>query len=280
MHAIGGGVAKECIYHLFDHAKARKRMTPLHTLLLNTYMRKWKKICEVVREVRDFSKMEKWKMREAHEFLMYLAVAFCNMPKFQKIFQDPGDSKKCVDALLSLIIGCHLIGGNFQTKPSQTDLDTAKRCFIKYLDHCVAVYGEATITYKFHLLCHLVEECIHFACHLGAFDAYAFENFLGVFRRNYVRTGKEVLIQIINHMKKDELYGRSSEIQPSDSKDVFFRPKKKADFQEARDFELNLVKKLKSLEIPPTTIISFSTDTLQCHGMTIKTKYPNNFVLL
>ena len=248
----------------------------------NDMMNFWRKPCELVRDSQDFTHMHHWKMREAHDALFYNALALANSKAIRDLLQPISDTDLKIDGLLDLIVGLRLIYCTSHECPSKADLDTAATLLRSFFDHTREVYTNHVITYKLHCILHLVEEVRYHGAHLGSFDAYPFENFLGWFRKHLIKHGKCVLRQCVNNLRRIQRYkiGGSLFGANSDATLDIFVPGKVSMSRMQKTQNIQLIKKFKTLSIPAQVILKARKGVLRCHGMTIKTTYPDNIVLL
>ena len=287
MHTIGGGVAKNVYEHLLSlipvHDDTQTHVSKLAVKTANVFMNQWRKPCEFCRDARDFANRHLWKMREASEALLYSGPALMNNAVIRDLLEPDKDNKQYkAEEFMKLIIGLRLIAGTTHDSPSEADRNLARELLKGYFEHSKTVYTEASITYKLHCLLHLSNECAHFKAHLGSFDAYPFENFLGWLRNNLIFTGKSVLQQFINSLRRIRKHKISGSILGTD----FTSESGKQDLLQCtrmmKDVQLELVKKCGTLDIPSHTVLSCDEKTgiLRCSGFTITNRYPNNIVLM
>lgn len=213
MHIIGGGAAKrlfECLFRILSTAKITSssqqsrerglsnRLAKVAMDLANEYLNEWTKPKEFVREVRGFDQMAHWKMREAHEALVYHLVAILAVPEIRN-----GVGEVESDTAMCLAIALQLIYHTTHEKPSDYDIDEAEDLLEVFFHMFKKLWGEQSVSYKIHCLLHLANECRMQGAHLGSYDAYMYENWIGEITKDLVRTGKNVVKQFVDNVKNN-----------------------------------------------------------------------------
>lgn len=265
MHIIGGGVARrlfECLFRIFSGARhgsnALQRLAKNALQDANRYLSEWTKPKEFVREVRGIDQMAHWKMREAHEALVYHLVALLAVPEIRSgVGEVPSDTAMC------LVVALQLIYHSTHEKPSDYDIDEAETLLELFFENFKKEFKEGSVTPKIHSLLHLANECRIQGAHLGSFDSYPFENWIGEITKDLVRTGKNVPQQFVNNVTSNaanqlplDSYGNAtSHLVDSDA---------------VVDEKL----RLGSLELPSTTIerIDLRKHKVHCTGFECSTK--------
>jgi hypothetical protein len=132
---------------------------------------------------------------------------------------------------------------------------------------------ESFLKYKNHCLIHLANEARVYNSHLGGLDAYPFENFLGIFRRKLVKSGKSVLTQCYNRLQ--ELSFHSLARDENDELQQY-------DIDTDRAAEIMI--RNGSMFLPAHTVVSKEMNRknkyVKCVGFTVTCTYPDNIVLL
>lgn len=214
MHTIGGGASLsglEFLLRLHKHFPARERFPKELYKLVDRYFLAWYQCTpqELARRSRSFiTDRGDYKMREAHEVTMYHSVALLAVPEIRDeisvayIDEDDFDESEeaPVEAYMAFVYAMHLIGHTTHESPSQKDMGQADKLLRTYVSTFSKI-SPKFLTYKNHCLIHLAGEARAYGSHLGGFDAYDYENFLGKFRNDdLIRSGREVLTQVYNRL--------------------------------------------------------------------------------
>lgn len=273
MHTVGGGAAIEAFEAVFGidpKSKAAPKIGVRLMVLVNMYMEAWSDNTpkEMGRNVRGLDKRNMWKMREAHQALTYQSIP---LMAIDEVREKVGEEK--ATAFIALAYAVHLIGGTRHDPPSEADFNAADDLFRHYVKVCVKNEGKEFLTYKNHCLVHLANEARFYNTHLGGVDAYPFENFLSVFRRQLVKSGKSVLEQCYNSLKKISYHALARNEQNEIE-----------EYSIDSDTLAAAMVENGSMHLPATTIISKELDRanqlVQCLGFVVTTKYPDNVVIL
>lgn len=206
MHIFGGGAAKEGLKAIF--ALSKKYTTPSFKMddvilnLVDTYLDAWKKPLEFVRDVENIRLVKDWKMRVAHDTVMYHIIALFSIPEIRRNIDKVTTRCYVSDLFMCLVIGMRLIGMETHESPSTADMTFARECLNSYFRGFIRVFGVGFCIPKNHLLIHFAEEVAHYSSHLGGFDAYVFESFLARIRKKMVKTPKKPLAQVYNSLVK------------------------------------------------------------------------------
>ncbi|CAG0922813.1 unnamed protein product, partial [Notodromas monacha] len=271
MHIIGGGAASTGFEFLFRKHKSFERSVRLgsdYHSMVNDYLIAWSKktVKEMNRQVRTFNQMDQWKMREAHECLIYHSVALLAVDSV-RLPLDPD----IIHAFMSFVVAMHLVGQTTHECPSTRDVQMADKLFRHYVEEFMD-YSPYFLKPKNHLLIHLASEVAAYRSHLGGFDAYPFENFLRIFRnKTLVRSGKGVLMQIFNRLGELSVHSI-----PTDYLGAVMAYKVKV------MEEIKAVKALGKLSLPAQTVVRTNLKrkkkTVVCFGYEVTCKYPDNVV--
>lgn len=273
MHTVGGGAAIDAFEHLFgldSKGRAAPKIGVKMMVEVNLYMVAWaaRTPYELARNVSSFERRGMWKMREAHQALVYHSIALMGLKNLRGTI---GESRAV--AFLALVAAVHLIGQTTHSPPSKRDVDTAERLLQHYVETLVEDKGEAALTYKNHCLIHLANEARVYKTHLGGIDAYPFENFLSIFRQKLVKTGKGVLAQCYRALKEMS-YHSLAQNQEGELEE----------YDVDNDAMAECILRYKSMELPSTTIVDKSTDRgikfIKCVGFKLTCYYPNNIVVV
>lgn len=207
MHIFGGGAAMEGLKAIF--ALGKKYSSPAYKMdevilnLVDTYLDAWKKPLEFVRDVQNIRQVSSdWKMRVAHDMVLYHMVALLSIPEIRRNIDKVTTRCKVSDLFMCLVIGMRLIGMETHESPSTADMTFARECLNSYVRGFIRIFGPAFCTSKNHLLVHFAEEVAYYSSHLGGFDAYVFESFLARIRKKMVKTPKNPLAQVYNSLAK------------------------------------------------------------------------------
>jgi hypothetical protein len=184
-------------------------------------------------------------MRVAHNFLIYTMIPMFSVDPIRESVQNYPDFKeKCdvADLFMCFVVAVHLIGHTTHEAPSDQDIVFARECLNSYVRGFFWVFGFSFMKYKNHCLIHLADEAKFRKSHLGGFNAYIFENFLGLIRKFYVKSGKNVLAQVYNMLTKKAYHGPGDE--------GHFCGEEFGD-----EVFVNLAKEHKSLDYPQQTVM-------------------------
>lgn len=271
MHTVGGGAATNAFEHVFglDSNGQRAPRVGVETMVeVNMFMVAWSLNTpyELARNVSSFEKRITWKMREAHQALIYHSIPLMGM---KGIREKVGESK--ATAFLALVYAMHLIGQTTHDCPSKKDIDTAAELLRHYVETMVQIEGEEFLTYKNHCLIHLANEARVYQTHLGGIDAYPYENFLSLFRRQLIKTGKGVLVQCYRALKELSFHFLpQNEEGEIDEYDV------------GNDAMAECMIRCKSMQLPSTTILEKCVNRrfkfIKCLGFKVTCSYPNNIL--
>lgn len=274
MHTVGGGAALDAFETLFglsgvSAAKIRKETM----VLVNQYMDAWADNTpyEFGRNVKSFDNRNMWKMREAHQALVYHSIALLALDDLRA---EVGEAKAV--AFTALVVAVHLIGQTTHESPSAKDMKEADRLFRHYVEVFQEYDGNTFLKYKNHCLIHLGHEAQVYKSHMGGLDAYPFENFLGLFRDTLIKSGKNVLGQCYRALKdnsyhclptRDDTYGELEE------------------YDIDNDAVAECMIKTKTMNLPVTTIVEKSVQHgvklkfVKCIGFKLTRSYPNNIII-
>jgi hypothetical protein len=265
MHIVGGGAVQYAFQFMFGIGKKRFiRLEPPNTIAtINVYMDKWSKFTpkEMARDVRTFQQMGNWKMREAHECLNYHAVALFGVEDFRTAI-----GEDLVGAFMGFVVAMHLIYRKTHESPSALDIKVADDLLRKYVATFVEEFSPAFLKYKNHALIHLAGEADAYQSHLGGLDAFPFENFLSIFRRQLVRTGRGVIQQCYNRLTKLAHHTLS--------RDAFGNIQ---EYKVTEDDEVNAMLEQGTIDLPQERVIKASVDRgknkfIRCKGFEISCK--------
>lgn len=258
MHTVGGGASIrgfEFLLRLHEHFHARDRFPQAFYDEVDQYFMAWYAYTpkEFARRTRSIVTDRKdLKMREAHEATVYhsvalLAVAEIRDQIFIKTAAEEGedeDEEVYAKAYMGFVYAMHLIGQTTHESPSNKDINLADKLLRNYV-RTYSSLSERFLYYKNHCLIHLAGEARAYGSHLGGFDAYVYENFLGKFRNNnLIKSGREVLTQVYNRLcsraaypsPRDPLTGKLLKVAPS------------------LDAEAEAMKEIGSMDLPPNTV--------------------------
>lgn len=248
MHNVGGGAVKYGFEFLFGIEDKRRTFAIPRGLMeeVNLYMKAWGKYTpkEFAREVRCFVYMDKWKMREAHECLVYHSIALLSIRHLREALNENREEDVC-HAFKCFALAIHTIDRHTHEAPSEHDINFAEECLHEYVTTFHQEFKDGFMTYKNHCLIHLAGDARVFGAHLGSTSAYPFENFLSIFRRHLVKSGKNVLKQIEN-----KLLGFSANRLPRNSLSGDLK-----DFSIPEEDHVEAMKRVGSTHLPSMTII-------------------------
>lgn len=273
MHNIGGGASRrlfECLFRSISRAKANLAILTIQAnramTKANQYLYEWKKVYEFVREVRPFNEMHNWKMREGHEALIYHLIPLLAVPEIRVNVGEPS-----CDAAMCLVIGLQLIYHTSHESPSAWDIDEAEIQIKTFFKKFLSIYQKDVVSYKMHCLVHLPNECRLRGAHLGSFDCYPFENWLGRIKDGLVMTGKGVVKQFINNLAV-----HAENILPTDLADGLVS-RHRLDF----DAVVDQMVIHRSLNLPPTSVHHFDVKAQKvvCQGFIVTAKFVILFLL-
>lgn len=268
MHIVGGGAVKrlfECLFRFLDSRRlpkiTREQKTKAEKALekANEYMKEWRKPDEFEREVRPLQNMKHWKMREAHEALLYHLVALLLIPEIRE-----GIGEEACDAAMCLVVGLQLIYQSTHESPSEYDMDEAERQIKTFFIKFVQIYKKDTVSYKMHCLIHLPNECRIRKSHLGGFDCYAYESWLGKVKDTFVLTGKGVVQQFKNNLTRHAQHRLPLDLDG-----------KVKSYRLSFDAELEQMVLHRTLNLPATDIhhVDFTNQKVYCRGFICSTKF-------
>lgn len=279
MHEVGGGAAMTGLGHVFgtteDNTQAKKdenkrkkkkrkkaqkqedkdddQVPEATKNLVDAYAKAWKKPREIGRDVLSIRKVGSSKMRVAHNYVTYFVIplfsveeirtSIQNVPAFREICDVP-------DLFMCFVNSLHLICMTRHDSPSEEDITFAKECLNSYVRGMFLVFGFAFMNYKNHCLLHLADEARFYMSHTGGFNAYPFENFLGLLRRLYVKSGKNVLKQVYNKLRQKAYFGSLTD-NPLDGL--------LGEVDLPDDVLVDLVKKHGSMDFPQWTVLDSNT---------------------
>lgn len=273
MHTVGGGAAIDAFEHLFgldSKGRGAPKVGVQMMVDVNLYMVAWaaKTPYELARNVSSFERRGMWKMREAHQALVYHSIALMGLKNLR---EKVGETRAV--AFVGLVVAVHLIGQTTHSSPSKRDVDAAERLLKHYVETLVQIDGEAALTYKNHCLVHLANEARVYKTHLGGIDAYPFENFLSIFRQKLVKTGKGVLAQCYRALKEMSYHSLAQNEEGQ-----------LEEYDVDNDAMAECMINYKSMELPSTTIVEKSTDRgikfIKCVGFKLTCSYPNNILVV
>jgi hypothetical protein len=248
MHIVGGGAAKYAFQFMFGLGKKGiVRLEPPSTLgKMNDYIQAWSQRTpkEMARDVRSFQEMDKWKMRESHECLNYHSVALFGVEEHREAV-----GEDLVEAFMGFVVAMHLICQKTHECPSPRDFQVADELLKRYVDTFVDEFSPKFLTYKNHCLVHLSGEAEAYQSHLGGLDAFPFENFLSIFRRHLIRTGKGVIEQCYNR-----LIELAHHTLPRDSSGNI------REFEITEESQVQAMLKVGTLDLPAETVVRVELD--------------------
>lgn len=279
MHTLGGGASirsLEFLLRLHEHFPAGQTFPSDFYDEVDRHFTEWSKQTpkELARRVRNFTTDRKdYKMIEAQEVTFYHSVALLGVDtirnsiieKFQADAEELDDGS-CggivfVEAYMSFVYAMHLIGQSTHSPPSEKDIKKADRL----LRFFVATYKQLShrfLYYKMHCLIHLANEAKAYNSHLGGFDAFDYENFLGRFRdQTLIRNGREVLKQVYNRLTQAAAHG----LPKKNGRVLKVIPTVEAEAEAMRAHG--------SMDLPPNTILYDKLDRkkkcVTCEGFTL-----------
>lgn len=223
--------------------------------MVEAYTEAWVRPKEICRDPFPIRNMKKVKMRVAHNYLTYVLIPLLSVDEIREAIQEvPRFAEMCdvADLLMCFVVAVHLICMTRHDSPSEEDIIFADECLNSYVRGMLWVFGFSFMNYKDHCLIHLAAEAKRMKSHMGGFNAYPFENFLGLLRRIYVRSGKNVLKQVYNKLAKKAYFGSLNE-SPTDGS-----PIGEVDVED--DVWVNLAKEHGSLEFPQWTVLDSHTE--------------------
>lgn len=223
MHNIGGGAALTAIGCVFgtDDNITKATVQPEVLNLVDAYTEAWPKPKEIGRDPFPVRNLANVKMRVAHNYITYMVIPLLCVDKIREAIQRvPQFKETCdvADLLMVFVTAIHLICMTTHESPSKYDITFAEECFNSYVRGMFLIFGFKFMTYKNHCLLHLAGEARALKSHMGGFNAYPFESFLGYLRRVYVRTGKNVLKQVYNKLVKKAYHGSLNEDSTNDGR--------------------------------------------------------------
>ncbi|CAG0920349.1 unnamed protein product [Notodromas monacha] len=158
MHIVGGGaviLGLKTLFgiHKFMDSRVRASLR-VNLVLVNKYLQAWSShtLLEVNRCVRTIDYIDQWKMREAHDCLMYHMIALLGVPELRAGLQE-----ERVDAFMSFVYAMHLIGHTTHESPSTRDVQMAEKLFKHYIE-TFKEESDYFMTPKNHVLIHLAQE--------------------------------------------------------------------------------------------------------------------------
>lgn len=271
MHSVGGGAAKESIGAMLGvFEKYKSRRFSLESCILNLiddYFTAWKKPREFNRQyppIRDLNNAKTYKMRTAHDLLLYGMIAVLSIEEIRKKIDVYGSPYcKVTDLFMCLVVGLRLIGQTRHDSPSPSDIIFSRECLNTFLRGFIRIYGPEFCTPKNHLLIHLADEAEYFSSHLGGLNAYNFESFLGRIKGGMVKTPKQPLVQVYNGLSKQAYHTDTAE---NASGEVTVRLKEEA--------LLKAVTEHGSLDLPQWTVFDSNVGPkgkryVLCHGFEV-----------
>lgn len=273
MHTVGGGAAIDAFEALFGldaKSKAAPRIGVELMVEINQYMEAWARNTpyEFARNVRSFEHRSLWKMREAHQALVYQSVPLIGLKKVR----DAVGEERAI-AFAALVFAVHLIGGTRHEAPSKKDMDEADKLFRHYVRTSVKLEGKEFLKYKNHCLIHLANDARFYNTHLGGVDAYPFENFLSIFRKKLIKSGKNVLGQCYQSLLKLTYH-----CLPKDEDGRI------VEYDIDYDAVAKAMEQHGSMQLPPTTIISKELNrarkSVKCLGFELTCSYPDNIAIM
>lgn len=283
MHNIGGGAALTAVGCVFGTDKDITGRTVQQNVLnlVDAYTEAWPKPKEISRDPFPIRKLANVKMRVAQNYVTYMLIPLLCVDKIREGIQRvPKFKETCdvADLLMCFVTAIHLICMTRHDAPSKQDMIFAEECFNSYVRGMFLIFGFKFMTYKNHCLLHLAGEARALMSHMGGFNAYPFENFLGHLRRIYVRSGKNVLKQVYNKLCKKAYHGSFNE----DADDEGHLGKVDID----DEAWINLAKKHGSLSFPEWTVLDSNLGSkgrrqyVTCRGFELTLRYAYTVLMM
>lgn len=282
MHTIGGGdsiASLEFLLRLHASFPADAAFGNAFYDMVDRHFTEWSKRTpkELARRVRNFTTDRKeYKMIEAQEVTFYHSIALLAVEdvrngiiaKFEKDADDVMDGSHggivFVEAYMSFVYAMHLIGQSTHASPSARDVKKAEK-LLRFFVMTFMTLTPRFLTYKMHCLIHFANEARVYQSHLGGFDAYDYENFLGRFRdKTLIRNGNEVLKQVYNRLTQAAAHS----LPKANGKVLKVIPTVEA--------EAEAMKAHGSMDLPANTVLSDKLKqkkkSVKCEGFTVTTR--------
>lgn len=282
MHTVGGGdsiASLEFLLRLHASFPAGAAFGNRFYETVDRHFTEWSKRTpkELARRVRNFTTDRKeYKMIEAQEVTFYHSIALLAVDgirneiiaKFEPDSEEVADGSNggivFVEAYMSFVYAMHLIGQSTHAAPSARDIKKADK-LLRFFVATFLTLSPRFLSYKMHCLIHFANEARVFQSHLGGFDAYDYENFLGRFRdRTLIRNGREVLKQVYNRLTQAAAHA----LPKANGKVLKVIPTVAA--------EAEAVKAFGSMDLPSNTVLSDKLQqkkkSVKCEGFTVTTR--------
>lgn len=216
MHMVGGGAVQEGLEAMFglnekNYEVQQKDVGNCIVNLVDAYFEKWDKPREFVRQCGTLRKISEWKMRMGHNAVMYHMIGILAVEEIRRNVDRASARASVSDLFMCFVIAMRLIGMTTHQAPSPSDITFARECLNSYVKGFTRIFGIKFLTAKNHLLIHLADEAEFYNSHLGGFNAYPFENFMNGIRRRMVKTPKNPLAQVYNHLAKAAFHADEGE---------------------------------------------------------------------
>lgn len=190
LHLLDLGLTKRCLTRWKFGTKSYRLFFKENDLLnINCKLSQanLNKPSEIHRSIRTFDYLNNWKGSEYRTFLLYLGIVLLkdNLPEEEyKHF---------------LLLSCSIILCSSNHYRSHVFAKSGGKSLVgvlleNYIEGYIHIYGEHAVSSNVHNLCHIVEDVQRFG-ELNSFDAYPFENTLGLVKQK-LKTGNKPLEQI------------------------------------------------------------------------------------
>lgn len=288
MHTVDGGILKRGIAYLFVVGKglvADQLVTQYPNnfyTCANSWLQRWSKCLpyEFSRRPRSLDELDKWKMRETGMTGTYIIPAFKHVSEVNDKL-DRGH----YNAFLKLVMFCRLIGGFHGQRVPEDDINLAERLIRDYIKFISWNDRHDAVPYVAHSAAHLPRECRHYkGRRLGIFSSYPFENFIKYFKPVSTNNNNRDVLPPLLCLYLDQLFRNTGR----DAVKAFLRrlanmaayydhelvSGKHRDMQGATfDAELELIRQRKTLELPPTAVLRYTSSVrsqkVECVGFTL-----------
>lgn len=203
MHSVCLGIVKAVLVRWLKTTKENQPFTYQLRRAINDLLKYISsyQYCPTIfaRKPRSFEDLVHFKATEFRQLLLYLAVVIFHkkLPSFE------------MELIRRLFIVMRLLCAftlDNSDEDKENSLECARENIVWLIQNTAAHYGDHVITYNWHALLHLPDDCRQFGSP-DNFSAFCFESFLYQIKR-YIRTGNKPLPQLVNRYS-EYVFGRA-----------------------------------------------------------------------
>lgn len=190
LHLLDLGITKRCLTRWKYGTKSYRfffRENEILNINSKLLQANENKPSEIHRSIRTFDYLNNWKGSEYRTFLLYIGIVVLKNHL-------PNEEYKHF-----LLLSCSTILCSSNCYRSHVFAKSGSKSLVgvlleNYIEGYINIYGEHAVSSNVHNLCHIVEDVQRFG-ELNSFDAYPFENTLGLIKQK-LKTGNKPLEQI------------------------------------------------------------------------------------